>query len=59
MFTVWFTIKKKKCAKEKKKMTPFWGKKTEEKQNNANTMISVDGKWKVFPVKGIVWKKHI
>ena len=36
-------------AKEKKKMTPFWRKKqAEEKQDNATTMISVDGKGTVF-----------
>ena len=25
-------------------MTPFWGKKTEQEQNSATTIISVDGK---------------
>ena len=32
-------------------MTAFYGKKTEEKQNSADIMISVDGKKTVFPVK--------
>ena len=36
--------------KEKKKMTPFWGKKTEEKQNSATIMIFVGGKGTIFPV---------
>ena len=36
---------------KKKKMIPFWGKKTEEKQNSAVIMISVDWKGTVFPVK--------
>ena len=35
----------------KKKMIPFWGKKTEEKQNSATIMISADGKGAVFPLK--------
>ena len=35
----------------KKKMIPFYEKKTEEKQNSATIMISVDGKGTVFPVK--------
>ena len=38
-------------VKEKKKMIPFGGKKTDEKQNSATIMISVDGKGAVFPVK--------
>ena len=29
---------------KQKKMTPFWGKNTEEEQNSATTIISVDGK---------------
>ena len=37
-------------VKEKKKMIPFGGKKTDEKQNSATIMISVDGKGAVFPV---------
>ena len=32
-------------------MIPFWGKKTEEQQNRATIMISVDGTGTVFPVK--------
>ena len=32
-------------------MIPSWGKKTEEQQNRATIMISVDGKGTVFPVK--------
>ena len=32
-------------------MIPFWGKKTEEKQNRATIMISVDGKGTIFAVK--------
>ena len=32
-------------------MIPFGGKKTDEKQNSATIMISVDGKGAVFPVK--------
>ena len=35
----------------KKKMIPFWGKKTEEKQNRATIIISVHSKGTVFPVK--------
>ena len=31
-------------------MIPFGGKKTDEKQNSATIMISVDGKGAVFPV---------
>ena len=42
-------------GKEKKKMIPFWGKKTGKKQSSAIIMISADGKgavkWSVFPVK--------
>ena len=37
--------------KKKMMMILFWGKKTDEKQNSATTLISVDGKWAVFPVK--------
>ena len=33
---------------KQKKMTPFWGKNTEEEQNSATTIISVDGKGTVF-----------
>ena len=29
-------------------MTPFWGQKTEEEQNSATTIISVDGKETFF-----------
>ena len=29
-------------------MTPFWGKKTEEEQNSATIIISVDGKGTAF-----------
>ena len=36
---------------KEKKMIPLRGKKTEEKQNRAIIMISVDGKGTVFPVK--------
>ena len=32
-------------------MMPFWGKKPEEYQNRATTMISVDGEGIVSPVK--------
>ena len=32
-------------------MIPFWGKKSEQKQNSTNIMITVDGKETVFPVK--------
>ena len=32
-------------------MIPFWGKKTEQKQNSATIMISVDGNGLVFPMK--------
>ena len=46
-----FTILFKKWLKEKKKMIPSWGKKTEEKQNRATIMISADGEGTVFPVK--------
>ena len=42
-------------GKEKKKMIPFWEKKTDKKQSSAIIMISADGKgavkWSVFPVK--------
>ena len=37
--------------RKNKKMMPFWGKKTEEYQNRATTMISVDGEGIVSPVK--------
>ena len=37
-------------SKEKKKVIPFWGKKTEEKQNYVTIIISIDGKVTVFPV---------
>ena len=51
-FTLWiYNFIKKKWAKRKKEMTAFYGKKTEEKQNSADIMISVDGKKTVFPVK--------
>ena len=33
---------------KQKKMTPFWGQKTEEEQNSATTIISVDGKGTAF-----------
>ena len=46
-----FTILLKKWAKEKRKIIPFWGKKTEEKQNSATIMTSVDGKGMALPVK--------
>ena len=32
-------------------MIPFWGKKSEGKQNRATLMISVDDKGTVFPLK--------
>ena len=32
-------------------MIPFWEKKTEQKQNSATIMISVDGNGLVFPMK--------
>ena len=41
----------KKWAKEKNNIIPFWGKKTEKKQNSATIMRSVHGKGTVFPVK--------
>ena len=37
-------------SKEKKKVIPFWGKKTEGKQNYVTIIISIDGKGTVFPV---------
>ena len=40
--------------KKKKKMIPFWAKQqkeTEEKQNSATIIISVNGKGTVFPGK--------
>ena len=47
-----FTIFIEKMRNRKKKKTmPFWGKKTEEKQNRATIMISVHSKGTVFPVK--------
>ena len=50
-YTLDLQFYQKKRAKRKKEMTPFYGKKTEEKQNSADIMISVDGKRTVFPVK--------
>ena len=50
-YTLDLQFYQKKWAKRKKEMTPFYGKKTEEKQNSADIMISVDGKRTVFPVK--------
>ena len=49
-------------VKEKKKMIPFSGKKTEEKQNRVTIMMSVDGKGDSFYseveiTRGIVWIK--
>ena len=41
----------KKWAKEKRKWYLFEKKKTEEKQNSATIIISVDGKVTVFPMK--------
>ena len=48
-----FTISLKNGQKEKKKkkMTPFWAKKTEEKQNSTTIMISVNRNGTVFPGK--------
>ena len=49
----------KELEKEKKKMIPFWGKKTVKQQNSATIMISIDGKKTVSLVKEttgeIVW----
>ena len=45
-----FLLKKWEIEK-KKKTIPFWGKKTEEKQNRTTIMISVHSKGTVFPVK--------
>ena len=42
---------KKNGQKEKRRWQPSTEKKTEEKQNSADIMISVDGKKTVFPVK--------
>ena len=50
-FTLWFNNFIKKMSKRKKGDDTFLRKKTEEKQNSANIMISVDGKGTVFPVK--------
>ena len=36
---------------QRKKMIPFWGKKTEKKQNSPTIMESVDVKGAVFPMK--------
>ena len=36
---------------KKKKTIPFWRTKTEEKQNSATIIISVDGKETASPVK--------
>ena len=38
-------------GKRKKENDTFLKKKAEEKQNSATTMISVDGKGTVFPIK--------
>ena len=38
-------------GKRKKENDTFLKKKAEEKQNSATTMISVDGKGTVFPMK--------
>ena len=46
-----FTILLKKWAIEKRRWYLSKKKKTEEKQNSATIMISVDGKGTVFPVK--------
>ena len=43
-----FTTLLKKWTKDD---IPFWGKNIEEKQNSATTMISVDEKGTVFPMK--------
>ena len=32
-------------------MTPFWVNKTEEKQNGATAIVSVNGKGEVVPMK--------
>ena len=40
----------KKMCKKRRWCLSFWGKKTEEKQNSATIMISVDWKWTDFPV---------
>ena len=45
-----FTILLKNGQKKKENYT-FLKKKAEEKENSATTMISVDGKGTVFPVK--------
>ena len=46
-----FTNLFKKTSKRKIEHGTFLGKKTEEKENSASIMISVDGKGTVFPVK--------
>ena len=46
-----FHSKMGKKKKKKKKITPFRAKKTEEKQNSATIMISVNRKGAVFPIK--------
>ena len=46
-----FTTLLKKWAKEKKAIIPFWGKKTEEKQNRATIMTSIEGQGTIFPVE--------
>ena len=38
-------------CKEKKKMIPFRGKKSDENQNSSTIMIPVHGKGAVFPVE--------
>ena len=61
-YTLDLQFYQKKWAKRKKEMTPFYGKKTEEKQNSADIMISVDGEKDSFSsevkiTRGIVWIK--
>ena len=40
-----------KNGQKKKKMIPFLGKQSGEKQNSATIIISVEGKRTAFPVK--------
>ena len=49
--TFWFNNFIQKLGKEKKQNDTFLKKKAEEQQNSATTMISVDGKGTIFPMK--------
>ena len=50
-FTLWFYNFIKKNGQRKEEDDTFLRKKSDEKQNIATIMISVDGKGAVFPVK--------